>query len=114
SRVTWMWPSAVCSFTPAGRCVRTWPLGPWTTTVLPFISNFTPCGSGIGLFPMRDIFQTLLFKRVLQAGSTAEFHAASAISLWPLALGSAWNDPRLVNFLKHREVEQAAESDSLS
>jgi hypothetical protein len=23
--------------------------------VLPFTSNFTPCGSGIGFFPIRDI-----------------------------------------------------------
>jgi len=31
---------------------------PWdlaTTTVFPFTSNFTPCGSGIGFFPIRDI-----------------------------------------------------------
>src|SRR5262245_14258754 len=69
SRVTWMWPSAAWSFTPAGRCVCTWPFGPCTTTVLPFTSNFTPCGSGIGFFPMRDIVLNPFIKRVLQAVS---------------------------------------------
>src|SRR5215472_4034326 len=50
-----MWPSTGASFTPLGRWVSTWPLGPCTTTLLPLTSNFTPCGSGIGLFPIRDI-----------------------------------------------------------
>src|SRR5215472_1546769 len=86
SRVTWMLPSAACSFTPAGRCVCTWPFGPWTVTVLPFTSNFTPCGSGIGLFPMRDIVEILFLVSPSKAQGF-EFHNRFFAGLWYLAIG---------------------------
>src|SRR6185437_11923276 len=86
-RVTWMWPSCCCSFTPAGRCVCTWPFGPCTTTVLPFTSNFTPCGSGIGFFPIRDIALNPSIKASPSSLLATEFHAGSAIGTWLLAFG---------------------------
>src|SRR5208283_1466856 len=60
SRTTTMWPSFCSSFTPAGICVATSPLGPLTRTVLPSTANVTPFASGIGLFPILDIFRSHL------------------------------------------------------
>src|ERR1700757_2637831 len=40
---------------PTGIACSTLPFGPSTTTVLPCTEYFTPLGSGIGFFPIRDI-----------------------------------------------------------
>src|SRR5271154_912686 len=49
---------------PAGITCSTLPLGPSTTTVLPLTVYFTPVGSGIGFFPIRDILQSFYGLRV--------------------------------------------------
>src|SRR5579862_6157126 len=55
SRFTWSTPSLVSSFTPWATSADTLPLGPSTRTVLPSTLYFTPAGSAIGFFPIRDI-----------------------------------------------------------
>src|SRR5579863_969639 len=48
-------PSVVFSVIPSATSADTLPLGPSTRTVLPSTLYFTPAGSGIGFFPIRDI-----------------------------------------------------------
>src|ERR1700735_1376825 len=50
-------PSTVFNVMPSAISAETLPLGPSTKTVVPSTLYFTPGGSGIGFFPMRDIAQ---------------------------------------------------------
>src|ERR1700761_7169628 len=55
SRFTCSVPSLVSSLMPSATSAETLPLGPSTRTVLPSTLYFTPLGSAIGFFPIRDI-----------------------------------------------------------
>jgi len=46
---------------PSAIIAETFPLGPSTRTVLPCMVYFTPAGSGIGFFPIRDIASILFW-----------------------------------------------------
>src|SRR5580698_4490862 len=60
SRLATMCPSLVSSLMPAGMTCSTFPLGPSTTIVLPLTVYLTPCGNGIGCFPIRDISKSFM------------------------------------------------------
>src|SRR5580692_2220560 len=60
SRFTCSVPSLVSSWMPLAINADTLPLGPSTRTVLPSTLYFTPVGSGIGFFPIRDIESILM------------------------------------------------------
>src|ERR1700743_3674460 len=55
SRFTCSVPSFVSSLMPSATNAETLPFGPSTRTVLPSTLYFTPLGSAIGFFPIRDI-----------------------------------------------------------
>src|SRR5580698_2141511 len=70
-------PSTVFSVMPSAISAETLPLGPSTKTVLPSTLYFTPGGSGIGFFPMRDIDQNpYLGLRVPQERFRSAFHCS--------------------------------------
>src|ERR1700723_3877674 len=60
ARFTCKTPSLVSSEIPSATSADTLPLGPSTRTVLPSTLYFTPVGSGIGFFPIRDIESILM------------------------------------------------------
>ena len=70
---------------PKADALCTWPLGPFTTTVLPSLHTSLPCGSGIGFFPIRDMdksfssesLETYLRLRVPQTVSSLALLALS-------------------------------------
>src|ERR1700690_3135555 len=61
SRFTCRTPSLVSREMPSAINAETLPLGPSTRTVLPSTLYFTPAGSGISFFPIRDIESILLW-----------------------------------------------------
>src|SRR5271154_3713099 len=52
------------------------PLGPCTSTLPACMANFTPCGRGIGLLPIRDIFRVPFQKTLCLLQSCAKPGAA--------------------------------------
>src|ERR1700683_581419 len=59
SRSAWSVPSFCSKRIPRGIFTLILPLGPWTSTVAAEICTFTPLGTGMIFFPMRDIFSSL-------------------------------------------------------
>src|SRR6516162_9031643 len=56
ARFTFRTPSRCSNETPFGMATLNLPLGPCTSTFSEPRAIFTPAGTGIGLFPIRDIF----------------------------------------------------------
>src|SRR6266481_5460018 len=49
-------PSFCSKVIPCGMAKESFPFGPCTSILPPCMATFTPAGTGIGLFPIRDIF----------------------------------------------------------
>src|SRR5579859_3379670 len=82
SRVTCTCPSFCSSFTPAGRWLSTLPLGPCTVTTLPCTCTFTPWGTVIGFFPIRDIAKSFWFlNAIVWASCRSVLFLISALQL---------------------------------
>src|SRR5438270_520790 len=83
SRTACRCPSFCSSLMPSGSGCSSFPFGPWMRTTLPMTSIFTPCGTGIGFFPIRDI--VLSFLSSLHSPESGGFLGYSSDSLVDLA-----------------------------
>src|SRR5262249_28195228 len=68
-------PSFCSNLTPRGMWIDSLPLGPCTSTWSAVTAIFTPCGTGIGLRPIRDIF-SMPFLPNLAENLAADFRFA--------------------------------------
>src|SRR6185312_6064365 len=105
SRIALMCPSFVSSLMPLGMNASSLPFGPCTATVFPRTSTFTPCGTGIGFLPTRDMMQSF-YLRVPHASllTQRKFHGINhfgcpiqSSGFWTVG----WGQRTLIDFAEH-------------